>query len=362
MKHLVLSILIFQTSVHAAAGYDLQKVKRVMQSFENPSVALLRLIQDNPLPSRDRFKQSILHVLATGSWEENSARQLVRSVLNKCPVDQRQSLLDAYDCDQNTALHIAATHSNNMLEALVTVGATLTLGDRNNNIPLHSAVMNGNNDAVEILCEAFHPPLPFYIDQSNGYDETPLTCALRVADVDSFYILLSAGALYHSASFTGRTPLGRLFKMLHDAQIRSIHTKKIQQLSYVDKQEDSITILQEMLRSGCQLSIADTFMLRTYKPGDIRLQVLLSLALQPPSERAYKPEKQPDDVTVVDPLEWMKREIHQGRDTFFPNEKGSMPLAIEQLGIRRRQELKKNYAMLRNQAYDSQHFFDDEDC
>ena len=122
----------------------------------------------------------------------------VKELLKKDP-----NLLNIRDKDERTLLHVAARCINlDLIELLVSNGASVNVKDNNGVTPLHSVVYRGNIEAVELLI-------------SNGADVniqhksggTPLHCAAYGGHKEVAELLLEKGADINAIEYQGMTPL-----------------------------------------------------------------------------------------------------------------------------------------------------------
>ncbi len=361
MKYYLCIVFVIHISLIAAAdavslvrkqeGYTLWELKKVFDYHRrqnlDPYPYTIETVLGHPLPPKNSSDQTVLHVLAAVDWSEEAAYHLVKTVLTKCEPGEPPTLLDARDKKNNTALHIAAECSGSFAVALLAAGANPLVYNCNGDSPLHSAARHSDNALIGTLCscarvklDIHHPEhLCSYTDVPNAQGETALMCAIGVLDVISFYALCRerVGCGY-TIPGEGRTCLGHLFLVFKQEQYRASRQRK-----YVaaDVVEDVITLAQDMLREGCQLSERDTEELKKYTPLDPRIRALLELAAQTPRERAYNPSIDSKSTTVES---YMKREIFFGRDTFSaPKNPLFIPRTREDLRKERIRELSRQF-------------------
>ncbi|KAK1418637.1 hypothetical protein QVD17_27782 [Tagetes erecta] len=117
---------------------------------------------------RSRIKQDLYHAVECGKLED------VKSILNKGVI----GITDSISINGNTALHIAASNSNGILESLLNLRPTdIPLKDVRNedgSTLLHLAVSHGNMNAAKILVNWSRDLL--YAKDNHGF--TPLDIVL----------------------------------------------------------------------------------------------------------------------------------------------------------------------------------------
>eukprot|EP00300_Choanocystis_sp_HF-7_P003510 c12683_g1_i2.p1 GENE.c12683_g1_i2~~c12683_g1_i2.p1 ORF type:complete len:641 (-),score=119.96 c12683_g1_i2:593-2515(-) len=143
--------------------------------------------------------QNILHFIA-----ENCSDNRAVKALKNLPEAVVNTLKDRKDAANNTPLHFAAQRGKeNVLGALLNIGAPTNVHNANGDTPLHSATLSGN---VQTICGLVSANAS--VDAPNTVTgQTPLHYASLVVDAPVASLLLEAGANPNVKDNDGRSPL-----------------------------------------------------------------------------------------------------------------------------------------------------------
>ena len=117
-----------------------------------------------------------------------------------------------------TALHHAASGGyNDIVQLLLSKGASIEATDKDNDTPLHIAVWKGHTSTVELLLSK-----GALIEATNYYNNTPLHRAASNGHTSTVELLLSKGASIEATDYCNSTPL-------HNAALNG-HTSTVELL------------------------------------------------------------------------------------------------------------------------------------
>ena len=140
----------------------------------------------------DDTRATALHHAASGGYND-----VVQLLLTK------GASIDAVDKDNNTPLHRAASDGHtSIVELLLEKGASTEVVNKDNNTPLHCAAWNGHTSTVELLLSKGAST-----EVVNKSNETPLHLAARYGHPSTVELLLSKGTSIDAEDKYNNTPL-----------------------------------------------------------------------------------------------------------------------------------------------------------
>lgn len=148
--------------------------------------------------------QTVLHSICA-SWSSGNTSQF--GVIDKLLDLFGKEGINRLDNTGRTALHYAATVSDQCVYRLLNGGADPTLVDIQGRSILHYAARARNSHAVALLVNIFKISYPEMIEIRDRYGRSALHDAIRSGKPESVEVILLAGADANSADKLQRTPL-----------------------------------------------------------------------------------------------------------------------------------------------------------
>ena len=181
----------------AASVGDIKRLKSALEYMRN-----INFLDDTGATA--------LHKAVSGGYND-----IVQLLLTK------GASIDVVDKDNNTPLHHAARYGHtSIVELLLSKGASIEAKNEYLDPPLHHAAWNGHTSTVELLLEKGAS-----IEVTDKYNNTPLHRAARYGHPSTVELLLEKGASIEAMDKYGNTPLHLAARHGHTSTVELLLSK-----------------------------------------------------------------------------------------------------------------------------------------
>ena len=192
-----MDFLVGPLMLNAASVGDIKRLKSALEYMQN-----INFLDDTGATA--------LHKAVSGGYND-----IVQLLLTK------GASIDAVDKENNTPLHHAARYDHtSIVELLLSKGASIEAKNEYLDTPLHHAAWNDHTSTVELLLSKGAS-----IEATDKYNTTPLHRAARYGHTNTIELLLSKGASIEATDKYNNTPLHRAARYGHTSTVELLLSK-----------------------------------------------------------------------------------------------------------------------------------------